>query len=618
MYIIYYRVAVSNHENEGLQRQLESGPQTSKHQKHITSPMGTGGRSEPSAGRPLQVPLEEGFESSKDDKMQKSRKQKTTDHDSSSSNRSGTEESVDRNKAKTSEVPVKLVLKHVFGYEGNPDRHGSKSCEKNVMFVNENRIIFPSAALVVVMDTRDSKQGFFTGHTDDVSCMAVHPDRTIAASGQTGKYACIMVWSTSRVMKGTSVQKPLVELPAVTGIRTVCSLNFSGGDGKLLVAIGMEDSHTVMVYNWKACVLIASSKIGHSDCRQISFNPYLFWTRPAEHQIVKQNSKHGTAQSSSRSPQSSHGFMHSSYKLDGAGKEQSPNLECFTLVSYGGKSIKFWTLKSHLLNKPDNAHKTNSQEGRKVLPLKLENNHRYDLEGSLATTQNKGGSPELTSMIIVNDTQQGNPRPQSRIFTGTSSGHIFIWQQLEEPHDDSSNEEVEDGGPSWTSWLGKGRLLSVVAEAHDSPIIDMEYITSDIGFGNGSSFGTIEERIASCSMDGIVNMWKINRAIEDDHASPMEHLGALELGATQYVRSISWSMSSGARGTKKFLAFGTVENSILLLQYREEKERIHTSGIRRRIFNTLLHSFYISLNKKSSLCSIFAAHLASIVLLCRK
>ena len=91
----------------------------------------------------------------------------------------------------TSKPTSQLQLNHVYAYGGDSSRHGTSIKGKNVMFVSENKVMFPAGALVVVMDMRDCMQGFFCGHNDEVTCLTIHPDRVVAASG------CLLpVWSS--------------------------------------------------------------------------------------------------------------------------------------------------------------------------------------------------------------------------------------------------------------------------------------------------------------------------------------------------------------------------------------------------------------------------------------
>ena len=43
--------------------------------------------------------------------------------------------------------------------------------------------MYPAAALGIVMEPQTGVQQFFSMHDDDVVCLAIHPNKKIAASG---------------------------------------------------------------------------------------------------------------------------------------------------------------------------------------------------------------------------------------------------------------------------------------------------------------------------------------------------------------------------------------------------------------------------------------------------
>lgn len=50
-----------------------------------------------------------------------------------------------------------------------------------------------AAAVCIVYDAAAHQQSFFKGHDDDICCLALAPDRRIAASGQLGKEPVVLV-----------------------------------------------------------------------------------------------------------------------------------------------------------------------------------------------------------------------------------------------------------------------------------------------------------------------------------------------------------------------------------------------------------------------------------------
>ena len=72
---------------------------------------------------------------------------------------------------------------------GMTPRGGGRSAAANTNVA----LVYASAALGVVHDVRSNKQRLFAGHSDDISCIALSNDGTLAA---TGKWA---IWTTNRL-----------------------------------------------------------------------------------------------------------------------------------------------------------------------------------------------------------------------------------------------------------------------------------------------------------------------------------------------------------------------------------------------------------------------------------
>ena len=122
--------------------------------------------------------------------------------------------------------------------------------------------VFYSAAVGVVLDPVTNKQKIFHGHTDDISCITLHPCGNIVATGQVSRKSYILVWSTQSVEQiakvghirasGPTYESAVIEDNAKTRYyeRGICAMAFSGS-GKYLVAIGMDDHHSIAVWDWQ-------------------------------------------------------------------------------------------------------------------------------------------------------------------------------------------------------------------------------------------------------------------------------------------------------------------------------------------------------------------------------
>ena len=86
--------------------------------------------------------------------------------------------------------------------------------------VDGRYIAFFVSALGVVMDTTERRQFFFVGHDAEVSSMALHPARSLLATGQVTSHGSqlppIFVWSPSVVV--ANQEDPTVQA-AITALK---------------------------------------------------------------------------------------------------------------------------------------------------------------------------------------------------------------------------------------------------------------------------------------------------------------------------------------------------------------------------------------------------------------
>jgi microtubule-associated protein-like 6 len=136
-----------------------------------------------------------------------------------------------------------LELDHVHGYRGYDSRH-------NLLYASDGRVIYPAGATCVLHDPSTHDQTHFCGHEDDVLCVALHPDGDIVASGTAGAEPAVCVWSASS-------GQLLAELRGFHR-RGVIVLAFDA-TGERLVTCGLDDQHSVAVYDWRTQRLLASS-----------------------------------------------------------------------------------------------------------------------------------------------------------------------------------------------------------------------------------------------------------------------------------------------------------------------------------------------------------------------
>jgi WD40 repeat protein len=93
--------------------------------------------------------------------------------------------------------PSQLRLEWVYGYRGN-------QCRNNLFYNADGEAVYFAAGIGVVHDVAQKKQRFFKGQSDDILCLALHPNKELVATGQIGKDPYICIWN-SKTMETVSI-----------------------------------------------------------------------------------------------------------------------------------------------------------------------------------------------------------------------------------------------------------------------------------------------------------------------------------------------------------------------------------------------------------------------------
>jgi len=133
-----------------------------------------------------------------------------------------------------------LSIEWVYGYRCFDARN-------NVRQLATGEIVYHTAAVGIVYNPTTHKQRHYLGHSDDVICLALHPDGRTVATGQMGSRPTIHVWDAT----APEGKQLIAVLKARTLQRACLYLSFSP-DGSKLAAVGQDDDHTLHVFtDWK-------------------------------------------------------------------------------------------------------------------------------------------------------------------------------------------------------------------------------------------------------------------------------------------------------------------------------------------------------------------------------
>lgn len=459
-----------------------------------------------------------------------------------------------------------LDLSYVHGYDGDFTRNGgTKASGKNVFWLSEDIIIYPAATLVVLLNARSGKQYYYRSHTEEVSALTIHSNLSLIASGQMGKDSRILIWDSRPLLqrdlsespKGRPKHSPRDFQPTDPSIhyhreiflggktRGAMALNFSP-DGVLLVALGLEETKPIFIFDWNKNECLASVKLGHIDLYQIGFNPYLYV--PPKSQI---------SDSVSASGDESDGNIN---RINPSKVPLEDNICCYSLISTMTRGVKFWTFRTVKERNDVVALASNGSQfkGRKIaIPKNKQSwSWKYVLEGNIGVFPKKNNHtpPDMTCFSIIPEESQQGKLPKSKILTGGSNGSVYIWQQSEMGVEDTSREDYV---PQF--WLPRGRLLCVITGVHEGSLLDIDtYLTPT--YTNQQ----LKYLVATCGKDGILNLWEIDGKPTTSDVLPMEHVTAINISSHSTTmgspRSVQWCFDG------HHLIAGTTGNSLCLIR----------------------------------------------------
>ncbi|VDI70915.1 echinoderm microtubule-associated protein-like 1/2 [Mytilus galloprovincialis] len=159
----------------------------------------------------------------------------------------------------------KLQLEYVFGYRG-------RDCRSNLYYLN-GEVIYFCAGVVVLHNPEEQTQRHYLGHTDDVKCLAIHPDKVRVATGQVAGHDRKDSKPHVRIWHSTSLNTL-----HVIGIgdfdRSVCCLSFSKQDGGAkLCVVDESNEHELFVYDVEKGRKLANTKGSQDPVLAVEFHP---------------------------------------------------------------------------------------------------------------------------------------------------------------------------------------------------------------------------------------------------------------------------------------------------------------------------------------------------------
>uniref|UniRef100_A0A0P5J1V7 Echinoderm microtubule-associated protein 1 n=1 Tax=Daphnia magna TaxID=35525 RepID=A0A0P5J1V7_9CRUS len=139
---------------------------------------------------------------------------------------------------------AKLKMEWVYGYRG-------KDCRSNLHLIPTGELVYCIAAIVVLFDAEEHGQRFYLGHTGDVKCLAIHPNKLLIASGQAAGRDPYEGTPHVRIWNSVSLQTLFVLGQGDFG-KSVSCVAFSKADGgSMLLIIDESPDQTLSLWEWQ-------------------------------------------------------------------------------------------------------------------------------------------------------------------------------------------------------------------------------------------------------------------------------------------------------------------------------------------------------------------------------
>ncbi|XP_020626240.1 echinoderm microtubule-associated protein-like 1 [Orbicella faveolata] len=179
----------------------------------------------------------------------------------------------DLDKYTTDDTPVappdsKLQLSWVYGYHG-------KDSYNNLHVLPSGEMLYFVATMVVIYNKTTNTQRHYTGHADDIKCLAVHPNQWYIATGQASglsvdqnELSHIRIWDAETLIT-------LAVLALQEYSLSISCLAFSQEDnGKQLACVdALDDEYHLTVWEWEERAITQQSKSQYSAIVAVMFDP---------------------------------------------------------------------------------------------------------------------------------------------------------------------------------------------------------------------------------------------------------------------------------------------------------------------------------------------------------
>ncbi|XP_039992654.1 echinoderm microtubule-associated protein-like 1 isoform X8 [Xiphias gladius] len=162
----------------------------------------------------------------------------------------------------------KLKLDWVYGYRG-------RDCRSNLYLLPTGETVYFIASVVVLFNVDEQLQRHYTGHTDDIKCLAVHPDKITIATGQVAGTSSDGKQLAPHVRVWDSVSLNTLHVLGVGFFdRALVCLSFSKSNGgNTLCVVDDSNDHVLSIWDWQRVDRLAEVKCSNESVFAADFHP---------------------------------------------------------------------------------------------------------------------------------------------------------------------------------------------------------------------------------------------------------------------------------------------------------------------------------------------------------
>ena len=162
-----------------------------------------------------------------------------------------------------------LEIEHVYGYNSR------ESGGQNLHWAQGGNLAYFNAGVAIMLDPIGNTQRFYTGHDDDVTCLAIDRSGRMAATGQTGARPFIAVWDMMADGTPTGCDE-IARLGWVKEVvanprpgqqgwawkcwysASICCVAFTA-DSRRVIGVGGDENHSVGIWDISTGLLLCNN-----------------------------------------------------------------------------------------------------------------------------------------------------------------------------------------------------------------------------------------------------------------------------------------------------------------------------------------------------------------------